>query len=83
MRTVDWVDVNELGLVAPPVTMMKRMTEEEMQEFEGESMHSEARRMSNLSIFMKADDWKMYQYSYKVANIFSLTKTPLLFPRTV
>lgn len=67
VRSVDKSDVTELGLVAPPLSMMQRLTEDDLQDSETGSLYSEAKRWYNSAENYNIDGWEMYQYSYKVS----------------
>lgn len=66
VRSVDRSDVGELGLVAPPLSMMQRLNDDEMQESETGSLYSEAKQWYKVMENWETDGWEMYQYCYKV-----------------
>lgn len=62
IRSVDRSDIIELGLVAPPLSMMQRLPEKRVNESDSFSSEGNQSTTPNLTI----DGWEMYQYSYKV-----------------
>lgn len=71
VRSLDRSNVVELGLVAPPISMMQRVVDDEAtDDMDSASLYSEARRWTNVATEdFKKDGWEMYQYCHKVLLI--------------
>lgn len=62
VRSVDKKDIIELGLVMPPLSMMQRLPEHEIDQTDSVLMSSETKQTTKPNI----DGWEMFQYSFKV-----------------
>lgn len=82
VRTVTKMDVIELGLVAPPLSMMQRSHEEEIDDSESCSLYSEAKDFGKDAENLH-EGWKMYQYCYKVIISMIAQRVLIINIRTV
>lgn len=70
IKNVEKMDVNQLGLVVPPVDMLERKVAEDMRAQLDLAEHSYTSNADGtIDIVPKSYGWKMYKYAYRVRKL--------------
>lgn len=71
VTSLDRREVTELGLVAPPLSMILRVSgDTDLEDSESGSLFSDSSRWSKFGEDIQTDGWEMYKYSFRVKRVY-------------